>query len=98
MRIGIPTDTHDDAAATSRALPACSTAGCSPIVHGGDAGSPFTARLIKNSFPAHPAVSGNSDGDRIHRSLVLDIKPAPRSAEVEGTRIIIFPIQKGGYH
>lgn len=90
MRIGILTDTHDDAAATQRALQACSSAGCTLIVHGGDVCSPFTARLIKNSGMAHLAVFGNNDGDRIHLSMILDIKPAPRSAEIEGTRIVIF--------
>ena len=90
MKIGILTDTHDDAAATQRALQACASAGCTLIVHAGDVCSPFTARLIKNSGIPHLAVFGNNDGDRIHLAMILDIKPAPRYEEIEGTRIVIF--------
>ncbi|MEN6475037.1 MAG: YfcE family phosphodiesterase [Syntrophaceae bacterium] len=90
MKIGILSDTHDDAAATERALAAFVSAGCGLIVHAGDICSPFTARLIKGCPVPHLAVFGNNDGDRIHLAMILDIRPAPRYAETQNTRIVIF--------
>jgi hypothetical protein len=90
MKIGILADTHDDAASTERALAAFASAGCGLIVHAGDVCSPFAARLIKGCGIPHLAVFGNNDGDRVLLSTILDIMPAPRYAEVQETRIVIF--------
>ena len=90
MKIGILSDTHDDASAAERALHSFASTGCTLIVHAGDICSPFTARLIKNCGIPHLAVFGNNDGDRIHLAMILDIRPAPRYAEIEDTRIVIF--------
>lgn len=90
MKIGILSDTHDDAATVERALKAFASAGCTLIVHAGDICSPFTSRLIKGCSIPHLAVFGNNDGDRIHLAMILDIRPAPRYAEIEDTRIVIF--------
>lgn len=90
MKIGILSDTHDETVATERALNTFASAGCSLIIHAGDVCAPLTARLIKGCPITHLAVFGNNDGDRVHLSMILDIRPAPRYTEREDTRIVIF--------
>jgi len=90
MKIGILSDTHDETGATERALQAFASTGCALIVHAGDVCAPLPARLIKGCPIPHLAVFGNNDGDRVHLSMILDIRPAPRYAEREETRIVVF--------
>lgn len=90
MKIGILSDTHDDSTGTLRAVERFRDAACGLIIHAGDVCSPFTARIIKEAGIPHLAVFGNNDGDRLHLTKILDIRPAPRHAEVDGLNIVIF--------
>jgi uncharacterized protein len=90
VKIAILSDTHDDAASTGKALENAKAKGCQMLIHAGDVCSPFTARLIRESgIPAH-CIFGNNDGDKIHLSQIIDIKPPPRHIETTGTSIVVF--------
>jgi uncharacterized protein len=90
MKIAILSDTHDDTVATRKALEIAKSKDCRMIIHAGDLCSPFIARLIREAgIPAY-CVFGNNDGDKIHLAQIIDIKPAPRHIEAEGTSIVVF--------
>ncbi|MEW6366718.1 MAG: metallophosphoesterase [Acidobacteriota bacterium] len=90
MKIGILSDTHDDVAATTKALELIRAHSCELLIHAGDLCSPFIARLIKDSGLPHAAVFGNNDGDRVLLSSLIDIRPAPRQVQAGNTSIVVF--------
>ncbi len=90
MKIAILSDTHDDLIATGKALEIARAKGCRMLIHAGDLCSPFTARLVKDSLIPALCVFGNNDGDKIHLAQIVDIKPAPRHIDAEGTSIVVF--------
>jgi len=83
-------DTHDDTHATGKALEIAKARDCRMIIHAGDLCSPFIARSLRETgIPAY-CVFGNNDVDKIHLAQTVDIKPAPRHIEAEGTSIVVF--------
>jgi uncharacterized protein len=90
MKIAIMSDSHDDILATVKALEIARSRDCRLLIHAGDLCSPFIARLIRESGIRAYCVFGNNDGDKIHLAQIVDIKPAPRHIETDGTGIVVF--------
>ncbi len=95
MKVGIISDTHDNLAATSKAVEVFNREGIDILIHAGDFVSPFTEKPFRALKAPLVGVYGNNDGDRLllkekyREKGVGEIHEDPYGFEFEAKRMIV---------
>jgi putative phosphoesterase len=89
MLIGIVSDTHDNIPNLTKVLEAIKARGIETILHAGDVGAPFTAKVLAAFEGTVYAVYGNNDGEHAGLAKVIDIVEPPRTLTIAGRTIVV---------